>query len=30
MKATPYNFHTWQTEQFSVYATCMTKHGQMP
>ena len=30
MKATPYNFSTWQTERFSVYGTCMTEHDQMP
>ena len=23
-----YLFHVWQTAQFAVYGTCMTKHGQ--
>ena len=27
-EAAKYLFHVWQTAQFAVYGTCMTKHGQ--
>jgi hypothetical protein len=29
-KAAPFSFSAWQTEQFSVYSSCMTDHGQQP
>jgi hypothetical protein len=29
-KAAAFSFSSWQTEQFSVYSSCMTDHGQTP
>ena len=28
VEAAKFLFHVWQLEQFAVYGTCMTKHGQ--
>ncbi len=28
VEAAKYLFQVWQLEQFSVYGTCMAKHGQ--
>ena len=28
VEAAKFLFHVWQLEQFAVYGTCMTEHGQ--